>query len=114
MNKTELNKQELITKLSTLPDEIYLAESAIFEAQDGVMKAKDILSTKEADLYSEGKIDGKNSEIRTAQLRQLTTPERNEIAKAENALSMARISFNQLQNTFVAYRAIAYMLKAGE
>ena len=109
-----MNKQDLINRLSTLPGEIYLAEMAIFEAQDGVSKAKDVLSDKEADLYAEGKIDGKNAEIRTSQLKQRTTFERNDIAKAENALSMARISFNQLQNTFIAYRAIAAMLKAGE
>jgi hypothetical protein len=109
-----MTKIELINKLSGLPGEIHFAEMAIFGAQDGVTKAKDILSVKEADLYSEGVIDGKNAEIRTAQLRQLTTPERNEIAKAENALSMARIAFNQLQNYFTAYRAIAGMLKGAE
>ena len=109
-----MNKQELINKLSILPSEIYVAEVAILEAQEGVSKAREILSTKESDLYAEGKIDGKNAEIRNAQLKQLTTPERNEIAKTDNALSTARINFNKLQNTFLAYRAITGMLKGVE
>lgn len=109
-----MTKQDLIIKLRELPGEIYLAEMAILEAQEGVTKAKDILSAKEAALYAEGKIDGKNAEIRNTQLKQLTTAERNNIAIAENALNLARIGFNQLQNTFVAYRAIAYMFKGVE
>ena len=109
-----MNKQELIDKLTSLPGEIYLAEMAILGYQNNLVKEKELLTLKEADLYTEGKIDGKNAEIRAAQLKQLTIPERNNIAIAENELNLARINFNQLQNTFVAYRAIAGLLKAGE
>lgn len=109
-----MNKQDLVSLLANLPGQINRAEIDILVAQDAVIKSKDALSAKEADLYTEGKIDGKNAEIRNAQLKQLTIPERNEIAKAENALSMARIHYNLLQNTFSAYRAISGLLKAGE
>jgi len=71
-----LNKQDLIVALADLPGAINFAEVTILEAQANVTKAKEALSTKEADLYSENKIDGKNAEIRAAQLRQLTTQDR--------------------------------------
>ena len=109
-----MTKDELIDKLASLPDEIYLAEMAILGYQNELTKTKEVLTLKEAELYTEGVIDGKNSEIRTAQLKQLTIPERNNIATAENELNLARINFNQLQNTFVACRAIASMLKGVE
>ena len=109
-----MTKIELIEKLSTLPDEIYLAEIAIFETQNKVTVAREQLGIKEANLYDQGLIDGKNAEIRNAQLKQMTTPERNDIAIAENQVNLARINFNQLQNTLLACRAIAGMLKGAE
>ena len=109
-----MNKHDLIVALADLPGAINLAEITIIEAQANVTKAKETLSAKEADLYTENKIDGKNAEIRAAQLRQFTTQERNDIAKVENILSLARIQYNLLQNHFSAYRAIAAMMKAGE
>lgn len=101
-------------RLSTLPDEIYLAEMKIFEMQNNVTEAKEALSAKEADLYIQGVIDGKNAEIRNAQVKQFTAKERMAISVAENKVNQARIELNKLQNTLTAYRAIAYMLKGAE
>lgn len=109
-----MTKQDLINYLQAVPGHIEQAEQAVLTAQEQIITAKDALSAREAELYNEGKIDGKNAEIRSSQLKQFTTPERNEVAKAENDISQARIKLARLQNNFSAYKAIAYMLKAGE
>lgn len=106
--------QDLINYLQAIPGQIEQAEQSVLIAQEAIFTAKDVLSAKEAELYSEGKIDGKNAEIRSSQLKQLTVPERNELVKAENDIAQARIKLTRLQNNFAAYRAIAGLLKAGE
>lgn len=109
-----MDKNELMDRIFKMPTAIFNAEMALFNSQSELAKAKEALAAKEADLYTEGKIDGKNAEIRNAQMRQLTTPERNEIAKAENSLNLARIALSRQQNEFTAYKAIAGMLKGAE
>lgn len=97
-----------------MPEEIYNAEIAIFDAQVQILGVKDILAVKEAELYAEGKIDGKNAEIRSGQLRQLTTAERNNVATAENNLNSARITFNHLHNEFKMLQIVAYLIEGVE
>lgn len=106
-----MNKAELITELELLPSRIEAVERDVLTQQQEVSKAKEALANKEADLYTEGKIDGKNAEIRNAQLRQFTTQERNEVARAENDLNLARIALNRHRNEFSAYEAIAGIFK---
>ena len=109
-----MTKTDLMAQLQALPDEIYNAEIKVLEAQKGVTQAKEFLAAKEADLYAEGLIDGKNAEIRNAQLRQLTAEERSGVALAENRLAQCRINLSCLQNQFSACKAIAGMFKGAE
>jgi len=109
-----LDRKEIIERLFSLPGEIRDAELEVFSKQLGITSAKDALSAKEADLYTEGVIDGKNAEIRTAQLRQLTIKERNDVAKAENDANMARIKLNYLHNEFKSLQTIAYLIEGVE
>lgn len=108
------DKNFLVSCLNTLPNDIYNAEIKVLEAQKGVTQAKEFLAAKEADLYAEGLIDGKNAEIRNAQLRQLTAEERSGVALAENRLAQCRINLSCLQNQFSACKAIAGMFKGAE
>ena len=109
-----MNRKQIIARLLQMPEEIYNAEIAIFDAQVQILGVKDILAVKEAELYAEGKIDGKNAEIRSGQLRQLTTAERNNVATAENNLNSARITFNHLHNEFKMLQIVAYLIEGVE
>lgn len=109
-----MNREQIIARLLEMPEEIYNAEIAIFDAQVQILGVKDILAAREAELYAEGKIDGKNAEIRSGQLRQLTTAERNNVATAENNLNSARITFNHLHNEFKMLQIVAYLIEGVE
>jgi len=109
-----MDRKQIIARLLQMPEEIYNAEIAIFDAQVQILGVKDILAVKEAELYAEGKIDGKNAEIRSGQLRQLTTAERNNVATAENNLNSARITFNHLHNEFKMLQIVAYLIEGVE
>lgn len=109
-----MNREQIIARLLKLPGAIYDAEMAIYDALMVVCEAKEFLATKEANLYAEGKIDGKNAEIRSGQLRQLTTAERNNVMSAENNLAHARITFNHLHNEFKVLQTVAYLIEGVE
>jgi hypothetical protein len=109
-----MDRKKIIGRLLEMPSEIFNAETEIFDAQCELLRAKDILTAKEAELYAEGKIDGKNAEIRSAQLKQLTTAERNIIATAENNINLARITFNHLYNEFKMLQTVAYLIEGAE
>ena len=109
-----MDRKEIITRLFSLPEEIRTAELDVFSKQLGITSAKDVVSAKEAELYTEGVIDGKNAEIRTAQLRQLTIKERNDVARAEDSANMARIKLNYLHNEFKTLQTIAYLIEGVE
>jgi len=109
-----MNRKQIITRLLEMPTEILNAESILLNAQADIFEAKELLSAKEADLYTEGKIDGKNAEIRNGQLRQLTVLERNNVMSAENNLAHARITFNHLHNEFKVLQTVAYLIEGVE
>lgn len=109
-----MNKQELITKLSTLPGEIEAQEQVVITAYEQVQESKAILAEAEDVLQLSGVIDGKNAETRNAQMRSKTTDERQGVQQAENGLSIARATLNRLNNELAVFRAIAYMLRVGE
>lgn len=106
-----MDRQVVTDRLLELPGEIETAETDVFNAQLIFMEAKDDYAYKEAALYLEGKIDGKNAEVRAAQLKDFTTLERHAVTTADNQVVLARIKLNRLINEFKAYRAIAGMLE---
>lgn len=106
-----MDRQIIIEKLAFLPAEIAGVEAGVLTAQLAVAEAKDILANKEAQLYLDGTIDGKNAEIRAAQLKEYTFAERETIVTAETKMALARIELNRLLNQFKAYRTIAGMFE---
>lgn len=108
-----MDRQMIIDRLTQLPGEIEKAEMDVFDAQLRSTKARDVLANKEAQLYLDGAIDGKNAEVRAAQLKENTKAEREAIAAADNQVALARINLNRVLNQFKAYRAIAGMLETG-
>jgi len=109
-----MNKTELIDKLSSLPGLIEAQEQAVISAFEQVQESKSILTEAEDVLQLSGMIDGKNSEIRSSQLRAQTVNERQSIQEAESNLSRERVCLNRLNNELASCKAIAELLKAGE
>lgn len=109
-----MNKQQIVDRLISLPAEIAKAEEVIINCQKSLEIARNMLADMEADLINgkiDGvKIDGKNAEQRSAQLREATKAERNAITICEHDLQVARVRLNTLLNELKALRAVAGML----
>lgn len=110
-----MNKQTIIDRLFELPGEIAHAEETVIKAQMHLQDDKTNLQIAEDRLYMgevEGvAIDGKNAEIRSAQLRAYTAVERNAVAMSENALAKHRLRLTRLQTELRALQSIADLLK---
>lgn len=109
-----MTKNELISELLELPEEVYNAELEVIEAYEQVQKKKDLLVAKEDELLMSGTIDGKNAETRQAQLRNFTADERQAVQQAENELSKIRALLNLRRDILSSYKAIAKLLGEAE
>ena len=109
-----MNKMDLIVKLASLPGIIAEQEVLVLNAVEKVQDCKRVLLEAEDVLYSSGQIDGKNAEIRQAQLRAKTSAERQALQDAENQLNMARVKLNRFLNELTVYKAIAGLLRGVE
>jgi hypothetical protein len=112
-----MDKSNIITRLLALPAEIGAAETYVIEMNEALSQAKDALQFKKDELYlgiyeSEGmKIDGKNAEIREAQMRQYTVPEQRAVQLAESASFRSKFDLNKLLNEMKALQSIADLLR---
>ena len=109
-----MTKIDLIDKLVSLPDLIEEQEKASISASQQVQKSKGKLTEVEDVLLLGGVIDGKNAEIRAAQMRENTTSERETVQNAERVLTIEQVKINRLNNELAVYKAIAGMLKGAE
>lgn len=108
---SKMTKIELTQRLLALPAEIGAAEEAVLQAQARLIDAKDMLQQKEDDLLLGNLIDGKNAEIRAAQVRKFTVHERDTLADAEMSLKNAASRLDKLHVEFEALRAVADLLR---
>ena len=106
-------KDNVVNILVELPAYIFKAENDVIAAQYTLQKAKDCLADREAELLLSGEINGKNAELRQAQLRQLTESERAAVNDAEVEMLKARANLNKLMNESKCLRSAANIL-AGE
>lgn len=104
-------KQDIIERLLALPKEIAAAEEAVITANKAVQDAKNALQAHEDGLLTSGVIDGKNAEIRTAQLRSFTGEQREVVTQAEYDLVRVKNHLAMLYNEFKALQAVADLLK---
>jgi len=109
-----LTKLDIINKLASLPDLIEEQEKVVIAAYQQVQESKSILTEAEDVLFLSGQIDGKNAEIRAAQMRENTTSERETVQNAERVLTIEQVKINRLNNELAICRAIAWMLKGAE
>jgi hypothetical protein len=61
-------------------------------------------------LLIEGSIDGKNAEVRTAQLRQSLVSEQADLDMAERLVTGAKVQLHRLQAEHSSLRAIARVI----
>jgi hypothetical protein len=108
-----MDRVAVIIRLTELPGEIEGRENDLLDAQEDLNKFKEGLIDQQNALLESGAIDGKNAELRSAQMRNLTNKERVEVAEAENVVAAARINLNRAVNQFKAYRAVAKLLDQG-
>lgn len=108
-----MDKQRMIDRLLALPAEIAAAEDAVLEANGRVLTAKEALQAAEdaLTLTPDGPINGKNAEVRAAQMRQYTEEERAELAEAEIEQKNAVARLGRARDEFRALRAVADLLK---
>ena len=106
-----MDKQQIMARILALPAEIAAAEEVVLQANGAVILAKDMLQQKEDSLLLGNVIDGKNAEIRAAQLRQHTQNEREALADAELNLKNAVARLGKVRDEFRALRAVVDLLK---
>lgn len=106
-----MTKQEIITRLLALPAEITTAEDIVLEANRQVVQAKEFLQQKEDDVLLGNLIDGKNAEIRAAQMRQHTELEREDLAEAELKLKNEVARLSRFKDELRALQAVAGLLQ---
>lgn len=106
-----MTKQEIASRLLELPKEIAFAEDAVLVANYQLVQAKEALQRKEDELLLGNEIDGKNAEIRAAQMRQRTELEREDLSEAELTLKNAAVRLGKLKDELRALQAAAGLLQ---
>ncbi|MNW37025.1 hypothetical protein D3C74_140560 [compost metagenome] len=106
-----MTKQVIISRLLELPREIASAEDAVLSANNQLVQAKEVLQQKEDDVLLGNLIDGKNAEIRAAQMRQHTELERENLSESELKLKNAAVRLSKLKDELRALQAAASLLQ---
>lgn len=106
-----MTKQDIVSRLLGLPGEIAAAEDAVLGANGFLVQAKEALQRKEDSLLLGNEIDGKNAEIRAAQMRAFTELEREDLSEAELQLKNATTRLGRLRDEFRALQAVANLLQ---
>ncbi|KPV60754.1 hypothetical protein QJ48_04345 [Paenibacillus sp. A3] len=106
-----MDRQSIISKLLALPAKIAAEEDNVLQAHANLIEAKGILQQKEDSLLLGNIIDGKNAEIRAAQMREYTEDERKHLIEAELNLKNAVARLERYRDEFRALRSVAELLK---
>lgn len=104
----------LIERLLALPGARASAELSLLEAETTRQHLQAHLTTVEDELLLSGAIDGKNCEVRAAQLRAGTVTTRERLEEATAAVARLKISVHHLQAEHASLRAVARLLAASE
>lgn len=111
-----MTRQNIVERLLALPALIADAETAVITTFDDLQAAKKALQHKEDGLIfgifePEGMvIDGKNAEIRAAQLRKYTVEEQAAVDAVEREHSLAKHQLNKLQTELRALQTVAELI----
>ena len=109
-----MTKETLISRLLELPSAIAEAEGSVLENEDKRQQVADALQRIEDELLLNGIADGKNAEIRAAQVRSMTADTREVLVLKEQAKARALVEVRQLTHEFSALRNVARLLSGGD
>ncbi|EHQ88242.1 hypothetical protein [Desulfosporosinus youngiae] len=104
-------REQLIVELTALKQSIVAANSEVYLAARELVNAKDELRLTENSLIVDGLIDGKNAEIRSAQMYANTVVDRQNVADAEDSLESAKMTLNNLQTELRITLALVELVK---
>ena len=107
-----IEMNEIIARLLDLPGELAIAEDTLMRLDQDRRHAAHCLEDATDRLLLDGAIDGKNAELRTAQLRQALLAEQADLDMAERLVAGAKIQLHRLQNEHASLRAIARLIAA--
>jgi hypothetical protein len=107
-----MTRDDLITSLIGLPEQIETQEQVLLANTSALQEARAERDLREATLLLGGNIDGKNAEARAAQLLQALHDEDAEIRCHERQTAHERIVLGRLVNDFRAARALIGLLAA--
>jgi len=98
---------ELFRQLQELPDLIRQQETNLFQLENREFLAQDALENREAQLLLQpDTINGKNAEIREAQIFVYTQEERAKLREASQRVREVEIERNYLRNKFEALKIV--------
>lgn len=104
-------REKLIAELTALKQSIVVANRGVYSAARELNGAKDELRVEENRLTLGGYIDGKNAEIRAAQMYQQTIIERQNVSEAEDFMESSKMELNNLQTELRINLALVELVK---
>jgi hypothetical protein len=113
ITRPQITRTELIDTLLQLPEAIRRREYDLLRREEDQERLEEELSFKERELLLTGKIDGKNADIREAQMREHTNGFHEKLAEGRGAIQRAKLDLHYAQARFSALKAAARLL-AGE
>ena len=104
-------RENLIADLKDLKISIPAANEQVYIAARELMVAKDELRIQEGKLIADKIIDGKNAEIRAAQMYGCTVVERQNVAEAEDFMEHSKLTLSNLQAELRINLALVELVK---
>lgn len=105
-----MDRKTMIVDLKAAASLLQDKEHALMVAALELQVAKDGLQAAEDRMILGGEIDGKNAEIRAAQLREKTANERLRLQEAERAYEVAKLDAMEARNRLGVLKVIAGLL----
>lgn len=109
MAKKTLDSADLCKNLGSCPKTIYDLRKEAQAAIDLIVQVQAELRDRECHylLMEDGPINGKNEQIRAAQLHEQTAPERARLAELQRVLAQRELLVEHAENQFEAYLTLA-------
>lgn len=105
-----MTRDDLITRLLSLPELIEAEEQALLAASERVAERKYDREWHKAELLLAGSIDGRNQEQRDAQLVVMLQCQDTAVAFAEREVARCRVTLARRTNDYRSVRAVAALL----
>lgn len=104
-------RNKIIDSLETLRSAVIDANAIAYVASTNLLVAKKLLQDQEDSLLMANLIDGKNAEIRAAQMRDLSANERETVLLAEREFEGAKVTLANRQTELRIDIALVELIK---